>query len=79
MKKGSSIEDALIHKGILKMNKENTNTNSSNDKAIFFSKKKNVTNDGIVDAWTISIAQPQLTLKSVNPTNSQPSNKTSPP
>ena len=32
MKKGASIEDALIHKGILRTNKENTNTNSSNDK-----------------------------------------------
>ena len=39
MKKGASIEDALIYKGILKTNKENPNTNSSNDKEIFFSKK----------------------------------------
>lgn len=79
MKKGVSIEDALISKGILKTNKDNTNTNSSNDKAKFFSKKKNVTNDGIVDARTISSAQPQLTLKGANPTNAQTTNQTSPP
>ncbi len=79
MKKGASIEDALIRKGVLKINKENTNTNSSNDKEKNFSKKKNVTNDGILDAYTISIAQPQLTLKGVNSTNSQTSNQTSAP
>ena len=79
MKKGASIEDALIHKGILKTNKENTNTNSSNDKEIFFSKNKNVTNDGIVDGCTIRTKQPQLTLKGANPTNSQAHNQTSPP
>ena len=53
MKKGASIEYALIHKGILKKNKENKNTKSSNDKEIFFSKNKNVTNDGIIEAWKI--------------------------
>ena len=58
MKKGASIEDALIYKGILKTNKDNTNTNSSNDKEKKFSKKKNVTNDGIADAHTISMTQP---------------------
>lgn len=79
MKKGASIEGALIHKGILKTKKDNTNTNSSNEKAIFFSKNKNVTNDGIVDARTISIAQPQLTLKGENTMNTQTPNKTSPP
>lgn len=79
MKKGASIEDAFIHKGILKTNKENTNTNLSNDKDFFFSKNKNVTNDGIVDTWTISTKQTQLMLKGVNPTNSQTPNQTSPP
>ena len=69
MKKGASIEDALIRKGILKTNKDNTNTHPSNDKAKNFSKNKNVTNDGIVDACTISTRQPQLTLKGANPTN----------
>jgi len=56
MKKGASIEDTLIHKGILKMNKDYTSTNSSNDKEIFLSKNKNVTNDAILDAQTISLA-----------------------
>ena len=79
MKKGASIEDDLIHKGILKTNKDKTNTNSSNDKAKNFSKNKNVTNDGIVDAWTISTTQPQLTLKGANPKNSQTPNQTPPP
>ena len=78
MKKGASIEDALIHKGILKTNKENTNTSSSNDKEKKFSKNQNVTNDGIVDARTISTTQPQLTLKGANPMNSQSPNQTPP-
>lgn len=78
MKKGASIEDALIRKGILGTNKDNTNTNSSNDKPKIFSKNKNVTNDGIVDAHIISTAQPQLTLKGANPTNSQTPNQTTP-
>ena len=59
MKKGASIEDALIHKGILKTNKYNTNMKSFTDKAKFFSKNKNVTNDGIVDACKINMAQLQ--------------------
>ena len=45
MKKVSSIEDALICKGVLKINKDNTNTNLSTDKVNFFSKNKNDTND----------------------------------
>ena len=79
MKKGVSIEDSLIRKGILKKNKDNTNTNSSNDKEKIFSKNKNVTNDGIVDACMISMTQPQLTLKGAKPTNSQTPNQTTPP
>ena len=61
------------------MNKDNTNTNSSNEKNFFFSKNKNVTNDGIVDACMISMTQPQLTLKGENPTNPQAPNQASPP
>lgn len=49
MKKRVSIEDSLIHKGILKINKDNNNMSTYTDKEKFFSKKKNVTNDGIVD------------------------------
>lgn len=49
MKKGASFEDSIIQKCILKTNKENTNRNLSNDNPKFFSKNKNVTNDGIVD------------------------------
>ena len=79
MKKGASIENALIHKEILKRNKEKTNTNSSNDKEKNFSKNKNVTNDGILDPRIVKKSQPQLTLKGVNPTNSQDPNQTTPP
>ena len=50
MKKGASIEDALVRKGVIKINKDNINTNSSTDKEIFFSKNKNLTNDGIINA-----------------------------
>ena len=78
MKEGASIEDALVHKGILKINKENTNTNSSNEKEKNFSKNKNVTNDCILDARTISMAQPQINLKGANPTNSQTPHQTPP-
>jgi hypothetical protein len=66
MKKGASIEDALIRKGVLKVNKDNTNTNLSTDKAKFFSKNKNVTNDGIVNAQMISATQPKMTLAATN-------------
>ena len=59
MKNGASIKDALVHKGVIKINKDNTNTNSSTHKAKFFSKNKNVTNDGIVDAQTINTTQPK--------------------
>ena len=50
MKKGASIEDALVHKGVIKINKDNAITNSSTNKEKFFSKNKNVINDGIVNA-----------------------------
>ena len=40
MKKGASIEDALIRKGILKTKKDNTNTNLSNDKEMFSPKTR---------------------------------------
>ena len=43
----------------------------------FFSKNKNVTNDGIVDACTISKTKPQMTLKGANPTNPQQKTETS--
>lgn len=66
IKKWSTIEDALIRKDILKTIKEKTNTNSSNDKALFFSNNKNVTNDGIMDAQMISTEKPQITLKGAN-------------
>ena len=79
MKKGASIEYVLIHKGILKTNKDNTNTNSSNEKAKKFSKNKNVTNDGIVYVQKISTTQSQLTLKGANHTHSQTPNQTPPP
>ena len=66
MKKGASIKDALVCKGVIKINKDNANTNLSTDKAKFFSKNKNVTNDGIFDAQTISTAQPKITLTNPN-------------
>ena len=56
MKKGASIKDALVCKGVIKINKDNTNTNSSTKKVKFFSKNKNVTNDGIFNAQVISTA-----------------------
>ena len=78
MKKGASIEDALVHKGVIKINKDNANSNSSTDKAKFFSKNKNVTNDGIVDARTINTAQPKITLTNPNVVNTQKTNPKQP-
>ena len=60
------------------MYKENTNRNSFTDKANFFSKKKNVTNDGIVDACTIIMKQPQMVLKGKNPMSTQTPNQALP-
>ena len=78
MKKGASIKDALIRKGVIKINKDNTNMNSSTDKAKIFSKNKNVTNDGIVDARPIIITQPKITLTNPNATNTQMTNPKQP-
>ena len=69
MKKGASIKDALIRKGVIKINKDNANMNLSTNKEKNFSKNKNVTNDGIVDARMISTAQPKITLKNPNASN----------
>ena len=69
MKKGASIEDSLVRKGVIKINKDNAKSNFSTDKVKFFSKNKNVTNDGIVDARTISTAQPKITFTNPNATN----------
>ena len=68
MKKGASIEDALVCKGVIKINKDNANVNSSTNKVKFFSKKKNLPNDGIVNARMINIAQPRITLTNPNAT-----------
>ena len=78
MKKGASIEDALVRKGVIKINKYNANSNSSTDKANFFSKNNNVKNDGIVDAHTISTAQPKITLTNLNAMNTQTTNPKQP-
>ena len=50
MKKGASIEDALVCKGAIKINIANTNMNLSTDKEKNFSKNENVSNDDIIDA-----------------------------
>ena len=78
MKKGASIKDALIRKGVIEINQDNTNMNSSTDKEKFFSKKKNVTNDGIVDARTISTTEPKITLTNPNAMNTQATNPKQP-
>ena len=78
MKKGASIEDALVHKGVIKINKDNANMNSSTDKAKFFSMNKNVTNDGIFDAQTISETQPKMKITNTNTTNTQTTDQKQP-
>lgn len=50
IKKGTNIEEALIWKCLLKINKENNNTSTSNEKTKFWPQNKNVKNDGVFDA-----------------------------
>ena len=51
---------------------------SSTEKEKNFSKNKNVTNDGIIDAQMISVAQPKITLMNLNTTNTETTNPKQP-
>lgn len=55
VKKGMNIKKALIQKGIIEIFKDNNNNpNTSNDKNKFWSRNKNVPNDGVMDTRTIN-------------------------
>ncbi|XP_059070447.1 uncharacterized protein LOC131860098 [Cryptomeria japonica] len=63
IKKGIDIEDALIAKGVIKVNKDNNNLTKSSDRNKFWSKNKNVTNEGVVDARTVSTSQAKFVIR----------------
>lgn len=69
IKKGMSIETALVAKGIIKLNKDNDNTNYSGDRNRFWYKNKNVTNDGVVDARAVNANQPPFMIKKLSVPN----------
>lgn len=69
IKKGMSIETALVAKGIIKLNKDSDNTNNSEDRNRFWYRNKNVTNDGVVDARAVNANQPPFTIKKLSVPN----------
>lgn len=61
IEKGISIEKVLVAKGLVKIFKENQN--APNDKGKFWSRNKNFTNDGVVNAKMVSKVHPTIHLK----------------
>lgn len=59
---GLKIEKALIKKGLVKIYKDCPRPTYNNDKPKFWSKNKNIVNDGIVDARIFKIAQPMIKI-----------------
>lgn len=50
-----TIENALVRRGIIKLDKDNPNSsNHHNEKSKFWTHNKNVVNDGVVDAHHVS-------------------------
>lgn len=78
------IEEALIKKGTLKFSKEgysssnknynNNYYNNNSDKSKFWTRIKNVINDGVVDANHVKSKQPVLNLLGTTPTNNYQGN-----
>lgn len=61
---GLFIEKAMIAKGAIKIYKDTPNSNYTTDKSKFWTKNKNVVNDGVVDAKAAAPKQqPIFTLK----------------
>lgn len=59
--KGLKCEKGLLEQGIIKNSKDvGVPSNASADKPKFWSRNKNITNDGMVDARVVNIAQPTL-------------------
>lgn len=62
---GLKFEKALIKKGLVKIYKDNKDSPQltyNNNKPNFCSKRKNIINDGIVDARNIKISQPMVKI-----------------
>jgi len=70
---GLIIEKSLIAKGQIKLYKDTSSTNTNNDKPRFWTKNKNVVNDGVVDAKNVAPKQPIFNLSI--PQNNPPQNK----
>lgn len=71
VEKGLKCKEGLIAHSILKTSREgNMINNTSNEKTKFWSKNKNVTNDGVVDVGVVNRAQPKVCLQSPNNTAS---------
>lgn len=75
-KKGIKCEKGLLEQEILKHHKDSgPTTNTSNERPKFWSRNKNVTNDGVVDARIVNRAQPTISLQGPTDKNqSQTSN-----
>lgn len=76
IKNGMNIENSLVAKGVIKINKGNNNLNNSSDKNKFWSKNKDVTNDGVVDTRIVSMNKPKFFIKGSSASNTQASRQT---
>lgn len=68
-----SIERELVAKGLIKIFKENRN--NANDGKKFWSRNKNLTNDGVVDVKVVNKIHPTIHLKSPSTSNNQPTSQ----
>lgn len=76
---GIKIEEALVKKGVLKLQREgnnsSNNTHHNSDKIKFWNRNRNIVNDGIIDANTVKPKQPIFNLSSHTSTTNHDNNK----
>jgi len=72
---GLFIEKAMIAKGQIKIYKDTPNSSYTMDKSKFWTKNKNVVNDGVVDAKVAALKQQQAILTLKGEASNAPSNK----
>lgn len=74
---GIKIEEALVKKGVLTLQKEGNNPSNNNntDKLKFWKRNINIVNDGIVDGNNVKPKQPIFKLSSNTLTTNQDNNK----
>lgn len=77
IEKGLHIERAFIARGVIKLKNPRDNSSNSNEKPKIWAKKKNATNNGVVDAramWNIQNPNTQQNKPQVAQTSYSPNN-----